>query len=174
MSNYAGQLTLVRFNYAYPGYGIYFNTADNYIGWCIENIVVTNVQQAVGMVTNSTASTNFTFTPALPGTNVIAAAPVLFTEFPLGWGPVKLVNAITNPNPTIVLGQPVLINNQVLLNFTVSGGSATTFHLLQTTQLNTSWTTNSTATFTTNTPGSSYRFTTTNNSSLRFYKVQTP
>ena len=174
LSNYAGQLTLVRFNYAYPGYGIYFNTADNYIGWCIENIVVTNVQQAVGMVTNSTASTNFTFTPALPGTNVIAAAPVLFTEFPLGWGPVKLVNAITNPNPTIVLGQPVLINNQVLLNFTVSGGSATTFHLLQTTQLNTSWTTNSTATFTTNTPGSSYRFTTTNNSSWRFYRVQTP
>ena len=173
LSNYVGHLTLVRFCYAFTGTS-WFPQNDPIVGWCLENVVVTNVQQTVGMVTNSTASTNFTFTPTLPGTNALATTPVLFTEFPLGWGPVKLVNAITNPNPTIVLGQPVLTNNQVLLNFTVSGGSATTFHLLQTTRLNTSWTTNSTATFTTNTPGSSYHFTTTNNSSLRFYKVQTP
>ena len=99
---------------------------------------------------------------------------MLFTEFPLGWGPFRLVTAIANPNPTIILSPPVPTDNQVLLNFTVSGGSATTFHLLQTTQLNTPWTTNSTATFTTNVPGSSYRFTATNDSSLRFYRVQTP
>ena len=129
------------------------------IGWCLENIVVTNVQQIVGMVTNSTVSTNFTFTPTQAGNYALAAAPVLFTQFPLGWGPFKLVTAITNPTPTIVLGQPVLTNNQVLLNFTVNGGSATTFHLLQTTNLIVPWTTNSTATFTTNIPGSSYRFT---------------
>ena len=98
---------------------------------------------------------------------------MLFTQFPLGWGPVRLVNAITNSTPTIVLSQPVLTNNQVLLNFTVSG-PASTFHLLQTTQLNTSWTTNATAPFTTNVPGSSYRYTATNNSSLEFYRVQTP
>jgi hypothetical protein len=174
LSNYAGQLTLLRFNYSLPGGNYsYYPTADNYVGWCIENIVVTNVQQAINLATNSTASTNFTFTPTQPGTNVLAAAPVLFTQFPLSWGPVKLVNAITNLNSVIVLGQPVLTNNQVLLNFTVSG-PATTFHLLQTAQLNTSWTTNATATFTTNTPGSSYRFTATNNSVLQFYRVQTP
>jgi hypothetical protein len=173
LSNYVGHLTLVRFNYALTG-SSYYPQNDPVVGWCLENVVVTNVQQTVGMVTNSTASTNFTFTPTVSGTNVIAAAPVLFTEFPLGWGPFKLVTAITNLTTTIVLGQPVLTNNQVLLNFTVSGGSATTFHLLQTIQLNTPWTTNSTATFTTNTPGSSYRFTATNDSSLRFYRVQTP
>ena len=147
---------------------------DHFVGWCLENIVVTNVQQVVGMVTNSTASTNFTFTPTQAGNYALAAAPVLFTQFPLGWGPFKLVTAITNPNPAIVLGQPMLTNNQVLLNFTISGGSASTFHLLQTTNLTVQWTTNSTATFTTNIPGSSYRFTATNNSSLRFYRVQTP
>jgi hypothetical protein len=99
---------------------------------------------------------------------------VLFSQFPVGWGPFKQVAGITNPNPTIVLSQPVLTNNQVLLNFTVSGGSATTFHLLQTTNLTAPWATNSTATFTTNVLGSSYRFTATNNSALRLYKVQTP
>jgi hypothetical protein len=174
LSNYVGQLTLLRFNYSLPTTTYtYYPTADNFVGWCLENIVVTNVQQVVGMVTNATASTNFTFTPTQAGNYGLAAAPVLFTQFPLGWGPFKLVNAITNPNPVIVLGQPVLTNKQMLLNFTISG-TASTFHLLQTTNLTVQWTTNSTATFTTNVPGSSYRFTATNNSSLRFYRVQTP
>jgi hypothetical protein len=172
LSNYVGQLTLVRFNYAFTG-GSYFTGNDPVVGWCLENIVVTNVQQVVGMVTNSTASTNFTFTPTQAGNYALAAAPVLFTQFPLGWGPFKLVNAIANPNPVIVLGEPVLTNKQVLLNFSVSG-MASTFHLLQTTQLNTPWTTNTTATFTTSVPGSSYRYVATNDSALRFYRVQTP
>ena len=176
LSNYAGQLTLLRFSYTLPTSGSYnyYNQTNTNVGWCLENIVVTNVQQIVGMVTNSTASTNFVFTPTQAGNYLLAAAPVLFSQFPVGWGPFKLVNAITNPNPTIVLSQPMLTNNQVLLNFTVSGGSATTFHLLQNANLMVPWTTNSTAAFTTNVPGSSYRFTTTNNSSLEFYKVQTP
>jgi hypothetical protein len=173
LSNYAGQMTLVRFTFNFTS-GSYFPQNDPIVGWCLENIVVTNVQQIIGMVTNSTVSTNFTFTPTLAGNYLLAAAPVLFTQFPLNWGPLKQVTAITNPTPTIVLSQPMLTNNQVLLNFTVNGGSATTFHLLQTTQLNTSWTTNSTATFTTNTPGSSYRYTVTNNAPTRFYRVQTP
>src|ERR1035438_2789719 len=172
LSNYVGQVTLVRFNYVSPGSGIYFFNNGPAIGWCIENIVVTNVQQVVGMVTNATASTNFIFTPAQAGNYALAAAPVLFTQFPLGWGPFKLVNAIANPNPAIVLGQPELNNNQMLLNFTVSG-PASTFHLLQTTQLNTPWTTNATASFTTNTLGSSYRYTATNNAPMTFYRLQT-
>ena len=172
LSNYVGQLTLVRFNYAFTS-GSYFTGNDPIVGWCLENIVVTNVQQVVGMATNATASINFTFTPTQAGNYSLAAAPVLFTQFPLGWGPFKLVNAITNPNPVIVLGEPVLTNKQVLLNFSVSG-TASTFHLLQTTQLNTPWTTNTTATFTTSVPGSSYRYVATNDSALRFYRVQTP
>jgi hypothetical protein len=172
LSNYVGQLTMVRFSYAFTS-GIYFPQNDPFVGWCLENIVVTNVQQVIGMVTNSTASTNFTFTPTQAGNYALAAAPVLFAQFPLGWGPFKLVNAIANPTPVIVLGQPVLANKQVLLNFTVSG-PASTFHLLQTTQLNVSWTTNATAPFTTNTPGSSYRYTATNNAPRMFYRVQTP
>ena len=173
LSNYAGQLTLVRFTFNFTS-GSYYPQNDPIVGWCLENIVVTNVQQIIGMVTNSTVSTNFTFTPTQAGGYLLAAAPVLFSQFPVGWGPFKQVTAITNPIVTIVQGQPVLTNNQVLLNFSVSGGSAATFHLLQTTNLTVPWTTNSAATFTTNVPGSSYRFTATNNSSLRFYKVQTP
>ena len=92
------------------------------VGWCLQNIVVTNAQQIVGMVTNATASTNFTFTPTQAGNYALAAAPVLFTEFPLGWGPFKLVTAITNPFRPSFWASRCSTNNQVLLNFTVSGG----------------------------------------------------
>ena len=174
LSNYAGKMTLLRFNYDFLPPYYYFLGADNYLGWSVENIVVTNAGQIVGMATNSTVSTNFTFTPTQTGNYALAASPVLFTQFPVGWGPFKLVNVTTNLTPTIVLGQPVLINSQVLLNFTVNSGSAMTFHLLQTTNLTVPWVTNLAATFTTNVPGSSYRFTATNSSSMEFYKVQTP
>ena len=173
LSNYAGQLTLVRFTYAYANGGSYYGQIDPNVGWCLEDIVLTNVLQAVGMATNATASSNFTFTPTQAGNYALAAGPVLFTQFPLGWGPPALVTAITNPIPAIVLGQPALTNGQVWINFTVSG-AASAFHLLQSAQLNAAWTTNLTATLTTNTPGSSYRYTVTNNAPIEFYRVQTP
>jgi hypothetical protein len=172
LSNFVGQLTLLRFTYNFTS-GSYFTGSDPIEGWCLENIVVTNAPQVVGLATNATASTNFTFTPTQTGNYALAAAPVLFTQYPLGWGPLKQVTASMNPNTGIVLGQPVLTNKQVWLNFTVSG-AAGTFHLLQTTNLTARWTTNSTATFTTNVPGSSYRYAATNDASLRFYRVQTP
>ena len=90
LSNYAGQVTLLRFNYSLPtGSFNTFNGADNYLGWSLENITVTNVQQFIGATTNTTVTTNFTFTPAQLTNYFIAAAPVLFTQFPLSWGPVR-------------------------------------------------------------------------------------
>ena len=134
LSNYVGQQTLLRFNYALPTSGAfnYYYQIDNYVGWCLTNIVVTNVQQFVSAATNSTVSTNFTYTPVLTGSSIIAAAPVLFSQFPLNWGPFKQLTVMTNPVQAIVLGQPVLMNGQLQISFTISG-AASTFHLLQTT-----------------------------------------
>jgi hypothetical protein len=170
LSNYAGQVTLLRFNFAFTGGG-YYPASDNYIGWNIEDIVITNVQQ---QVVTTLDTTNFTFTPAQTGTYLLQAQPVIYSQFPLSYGPIKQVTVIASSNPVIVLSQPVLTNKQVLLNFSVTGGSPTTFHLLQTGQLNASWTNDTTAVFTTNVPGSSYRYTDTNSSSVRYYRVQTP
>ena len=172
LSNYVGQQTLLRFNYAFTN-GSYFPQTDPIVGWCLTNIVVTNAQQITGMTTNSTAMTNLIFTPAQLTNYALAAAPVLFSQFPLNWGPVKQVTVIPNPVQTIVLGQPVLANKQVQINFTISG-TATNFYLLQTTNLTAKWTTNLTATFSTNVAGSSYRFTATNNVPVNFFRVQTP
>ena len=175
LSNYAGEPVLLRFNYDFLSPYEYFTGNDPYLGWCVENIVLTNTHQVINQATNSTASTNFTFMPVQSGNYLIQAAPVIFSQFPLPFGPVKQINAIANTAPVIIMNQPVLTNNQVLLNFTTGNLTNATYHLLQTAQLNNgSWTTNGASAFTTNVPNSSYRFTTTNNSELQFYRVQAP
>ena len=174
LSNFVGQPTLLRFNFSFTG-GNYYPQSDNYIGWCLENILVTNTEQIIQTTTNSTASTNFVFTPTQSGSYILQAAPVIFSQFPLNFGPAELISVTASTNPVIVMNQPVLTNRQALLNFTVNNLPNATFHLLQATQLNiASWTTNTAAVFTTNILNNSYRFTATNNSALRFYRIQTP
>ena len=76
-------------------------------------------------------------------------------------------------SPGITLAAPVLNGNQVQLNFTViSSQTNGTFNLLQTDQLGSTWTTNATATLTTNIDGIAYRFTATKDAFSRFYRVQ--
>lgn len=73
----------------------------------------------------------------------------------------------------VALAPPVLTGNKVQLNFTViSTLTNATLNLLQTSQLGTGWTTNTTATLTTNVSGISYGFTATNNGAARFYRIQ--
>lgn len=171
LAPYAGQPTLLRFNYAYTG-GSYYPYSYNFVGWNIEDILVTNVQEQSETTIDTT---NFVFTPGQPGNYVLQAAPVLFSQFPLGFGPVKLVNVVADANQVIVMSPPVLTNQQVLLDFTVNNLTNATYQLLQTAQLvNPSWTTNTAAIFTTNVPNSSYAFTVTNSAALQFYRVQTP
>lgn len=169
LAAYAGHLTCLRFNFAFTG-GSYYPQSDNYIGWNLEDITLTNVQQQLITVADST---NFTFTAAQPGTCLLQAQPVIFNQFPLAFGPAKQVTVISNNTSVIALSQPVLTNNQVQLNFAVTG-PASAFHLLQTAQLNARWTTNTNATLATNAPGTSYRFTTPETSPAQFYRIQSP
>lgn len=172
LSNYAGQSVLLRFNYDFlPPYEYFFG-ADNYLGWLVENIMLTNTQQILGLTTNTTATTNFTFTPTQTGNFVMQAAPVLFTQFTLGFGPVKTFSVIAKP--LIFLNSPVLTNRQVRLEFAVQNLVNATYHLLQTPQLGGSWTTNFGAAFVTNVPNQSYQFITPNTAAAQYYRVATP
>lgn len=177
LSNYAGMPVQIRFQYHYStsGNGVIYNQVltSPPVGWFFDNVAVTNTLVLMNLVTNSTASTNFNFFPTQATNYNLQARALIFNDFPLDWGPIKTVSAVTNP-PTIILATPVIIGNQVQLNFTVSGGPAATFRLLNVNQLGQAWTTNGGAGLTTNTPGSSYRFTTTNGPATRFYRIQTP
>src|SRR5208283_489930 len=63
LSNCAGRITLLRFNYDFA-VGNYFPQTSPATGWCLEDIVLTNVMQIGSFFTNATASTNFNFVPA--------------------------------------------------------------------------------------------------------------
>lgn len=176
LSNYAGQFVTLQFAYEITNFNnqfTYFNQIYPYVGWCLENIVLTNNQKLLNLATNVTSSTNFTFIPPQTNSYILAAQGVIFNSFALDWGTVQEVTAIVGP-PVITLSAPSLTNNQVKIKFVLSSGVATNFHLLQANQLTGAWTTNGTAVLTTNTPGSAFQFTTTNGPSLRFYRVQTP
>lgn len=172
LSAYGGKAALLRFNYDFST-GSYFPQTDPAVGWCLENIIVTNALQLLNLATNSTSSTNFIFTPTQTGNYVVQARGVIFTAFPLDLGTAKLVTAIAGP-PIITLNTPLVSGSQVKINFTIASGPATTFHLLQVNQLGGVWVTNASALLITNIPGSSYQFTTTNGSFTRFYRVQSP
>ena len=103
LASYAGKSTLLRFNYSFVTGG-YFPQADNYVGWCIQNVVVTNALQLLNQATNATASTNFTFAPAAAGSYVLQARSVIFTEFPTDLGPTKQVAAVEAP-PSLAIAR---------------------------------------------------------------------
>jgi len=172
LSAYAGTPTRLRFDYdILPG--TYYPQITPNVGWCLENIIVTNTQQLLNLATNSTASTNFLFTPTQLGDYVLQARGVIFNEFPLDGGTAKPVTAIVGP-PLISLKPLILSGSQVKVGFTLTSGVAASFHLLQASQLGGAWMTNGGAVLSTNVPGSSFQFTTTNAPGSRFYRVQTP
>lgn len=168
LASCAGQPTLLRFNYSFTG-GSYFPGSANDFGWNIEDIRITNVQQ---QLTTTVDQTNFNFAPTQPGLYILRDQPVIFNQFSLPPGPVTRVNVVA---PQVIrMGQPVLMNRQVQLNFSVNPVQATTFQLLQAAQLSGPWMTNTTAPLTTNPLDGSFRYTVTNDSASQYYRVREP
>ena len=92
LSSFAGSSVRLRFNYSYNG-GSVFPQTDSDVGWLIDDIVVTNIEQLVSPVITSTSTTNFNFNPAQAGNYNLNVRALIYTEFPLDWGPTKLVSA---------------------------------------------------------------------------------
>jgi hypothetical protein len=172
LTNYAGLPVQLRFDYSYSNGLSYYPSASSGYGWYLDDIIITNYEVATSFTTNFITTTNFTFSPAQAGNYSLQASGILYSQFVIGGAPIKQVTAIVGPT-VITLNTPVITGTQVQLNFSITG-AVSTFKLLQANQLNTAWTTNPGAIFTTNIFGSSYRFTTTNGPATRFYRIQSP
>jgi hypothetical protein len=172
LTNYAGKSTRLRFDYDFST-GSYYPQTNNYVGWCIENLVVSNCQQLLNQTTNSTSSTNFVFSPALTGNYLLQARGVIFDSYPIDFGTAKGVTAIAG-QPAIMVNSLAFTGSQVKVGFALTSGTASSFHLLQMDHLGGPWVTNGTAVLTTNVPGSSFQFTTTSGPPMRLYRVVTP
>jgi len=136
---------------------------------------------AIGALHHSTNADNgFLGYEQGSGDEPASGQPVTYTSVPdfddFGLGLFLLAGSQIyelSPPPGIVLAAPVLTGHQVQLNFTViSSLTNATLSLLQTSQIGMGWTTNTTATLTTNVSDISYCFTTTNNAAVRFYRIQ--
>jgi hypothetical protein len=135
---------------------------------------------AVGALHHSTGADNgFLGYEQGSGSKPSDDQPVTYTSVPnfddFGLGLFLLAGSqvyqLSGP-PGVALAPPVLTGNKVQLNFTViSTLTNAALNLLQTSQLGTGWTTNTTATLT-NYSGISYGFTATNNGAARFYQIQ--
>jgi len=136
---------------------------------------------AVGALHHTSDSTNGFLGYEQPsGSEPSSGQPVTYNSVPdfddFGLGLFLLAGSQVyqlSSTPGVTMAPPILTGNQVQLNFTViSSPTNNTLNLLQTDQLGMSWTTNTTATLTTNVSGFSYCFTTTNNGASRFYQIQ--
>jgi hypothetical protein len=171
LASYAGKNLRLRFNYDLA-FGGYYPQADVDVGWHFDDVTITNCDQLLTPVTNSTATTNFQFNPPQGGDYNLEVRTLIFTDFPLDWGPTKQVTAIVG-SPVMLVNNLASTNNQVRIDFTLQSGSASTFKLLYANQITGGWSTDTLAVLT-NVAGSSYRFTTTPGGAMRFYRIQSP
>jgi hypothetical protein len=171
LASCAGQITSVRFNYDFTG-GTYYAETSTDVGWCIEDIVITNAGQLVDFATNATASTNFNFVPAQTGPWVLQARGLIFDQFGLDWSPAVQITVVTNIAPTLVLlGAPAFTAEQAQIPFTFMQGAASSFKLVQASQLTGPWTTNAGAVLSNVVAGSSFQFTAPAPGATTFYRV---
>jgi hypothetical protein len=154
-------------------FGSYYTGPASAVGWHFDDIAITNAEQLATPVTNAIGSTSFLFTAPQSGNYNLQARGVIFTDFPLDWGPVKQVTALNSPVPIISINKITASNNQTKVDFTLQTGPFTTYKLLTATQVPGVWSTDTLAVLTTNSPGS-FRFTTTPVGSVKFYRVQSP
>jgi hypothetical protein len=179
LANMAGQSVQLRFGYFFQPGTSYYADVDTgypgyYAGWYLDNIVVSNCQELVSVSTNSIPSTNFNFSASAAGNYALQARPLMFMDYPLGWGPLKLVSAAQSAPVVISLSQPAIVGSQLRLDFALQSGAFSGFHLLSSSNPGGPWSTNSAATFSTNVAGASYRFTVSTPGSAQFYRVQAP
>ena len=170
---YAGVPVQVRFVYDYTGGGYYPQTSSG-VGLYLDDIAVSNAEQAQNPITNNVPSgSSFGFFPTNSGDYLLRVRAQL-PGHTLDWGPAIRVSVSNLPPMTIQFtGQPARSGNQFQANFNVANyRSGTPFLLLKTSDLGGSWTTDTVATVQTIVSNTQFRVTTTNSTNRAFFRIK--
>jgi hypothetical protein len=170
---FAGVTTKIRFVYDYTSGGYYPQTSTG-VGLYLDDIAVTNADQAQNPVTNNIpAGNSFVFFPTNTGDYLLCVCAQLLGRT-LPWGPGIRVSVSNLPPMTIQFaGQPARSGNQFQANFNVANyRSGTPFLLLKTSDLGGSWTTDTVATVQTIVSNTQFRVTTTNSTNRAFFRIK--
>ena len=105
LSSVAGLTFKLRFAYTFDT-GAAFTQSNAGIGWFLDNIAVSGVQHVAttGSIVATTA-TSFAFTPSDTATVGLQARGEFFGTYPMGWGPVLVLNP-TASIPINIATQP--------------------------------------------------------------------
>ena len=172
LSAYSGQVVQVRFVYAFSS-GSYFPGPTG-VGLYLDNIAVSNAQQVTGSVTNNVSSgTSFSFTPTAITNYLLAVRPQIGTRT-LAWGPAVQVGVAVAAPLIQLVSQPVVSSGQVQIDFTVGNYKpGMTFQLLKSSDLQMTWTADSSAKLDILVANSKFRFTSSSGGAQRlFFKVK--
>ncbi len=172
LAAYAGGTAKIRFVYDLLG-SSYYPQTDDFMGLSLDNIAVTNSRQVQNLTTNSLgANLTFSVTPATTNQLILSARARINTRT-LDWSPATVV-AVAAPPPALQISSPRITGSQVVVEFTVTNYRAgMTFQLHRANGLGAAWGEDTSATLSTLSAGSKYRFTTTTTGAdARVYKVR--
>jgi hypothetical protein len=170
---YAGVPAQVRFVYDFTG-GSYYYQTDSDVGLCLDDIAVSNAEQAQNPITNNVPSgSSFGFFPTNSGDYLLRVRAQL-PGHALNWGPAIRVSVSNLPPMTIQFtGQPARSGNQFQASFNVANyRSGTPFLLLKTSDLGGSWTTDTLASIQTIVSNTQFCVTTTNSTNRAFFRIK--
>lgn len=172
LAAYAGTPIQVRFAYDFTS-GNYYPETDSDVGLCLDNVAVSDADQAENPVTNNIPSGDlFAFFPTNTGDYQLRIRGQLPGRT-LPWGPAKRVTVINLPPMTIhFAGQPVRSGAQFQADFNVTSYRGAPFQLLTTTNLGGVWTTDALASVQTIITNSQFRVTTTNTKGRAFFRIK--
>lgn len=141
LAEFAGQAIQVRFNYAYTCCDNFYPQTESEVGWYIDNIAFTETEELTDTtITDLTTESTFVFNPPQAGDYALQVRAMLYNQYPLEWGPTKLVTAQlgTTTSPTNgmtelpTLGSATVVNSTAgEINTAFSGGIAVNHGIFQ-------------------------------------------
>jgi hypothetical protein len=173
LNAFVGITTKIRLVYDFTG-GSYYYQTSSVAGLYLDDIAVSNAEQAQNPSTNNVPSgSSFGFFPTNSGDYLLRVRAQL-PGHTLNWGPAIRVSVSNLPPMTIQFtGQPARSGNQFQANFNVANyRSGTPFLLLKTSDLGGSWTTDTVATVQTIVSNTQFRVTTTNSTNRAFFRIK--
>lgn len=126
LSEFVGRTIRVRFNYTVGQSGSAFPQSDpaTLVGWFIDNITLTGVSAATAASPTRVANAStISVTPTATGTLGLQARGVLFSAYPMEWGPLVQVNVTGSTGAPINPGR--LMNLSILTSLAAGEGKFT-------------------------------------------------
>jgi uncharacterized protein YkwD len=173
LSAYAGQNIQIRFAYLFQGGSLYNQTTTG-VGLYLDNIAVSNADQLLNPITSIVPTGNsFAFFPTNMGSYVLQVRAKINSRT-LNWGPALVVTVGAALPGLQIVSSPSVTPTQVQIDFAVSNyRSGMTFQLWKATDPGGTWTQDSSATLTTLTANSKFRFTTSPGQAAgSFYRIK--